>query len=93
MPAPSEHQPQTALPTRLDLTIFLPVGSDGGSYELQVIDSALRSRCSTQGEARIENVVTTLRARVDLRGLASGDYKLAIRRHGQDWRLFPLHVE
>jgi hypothetical protein len=90
--APAQ-QPLVAQRARLELTLLLPVGSEAGTYELQVMDSQLRSQRSTLGEAQIENFVTTLHTRVDLRTLSSGDYKLALRRRGEDWRFFPLRVE
>jgi len=90
--APAQ-QPLTVQRARLEVTILLPVGSEAGNYELQVMDSELRSQRSTLGEAQIENFVTTLRTRIDLRKLPSGHYKLALRRRGEDWRFFPLDVE
>jgi hypothetical protein len=85
--------PLTAQRAKLDLTILLPVGSEEGSYELQVMDADLRSRGSVMGEARIENFVATLHTRIDTGSLAPGPYKLAIRRKGEDWRLFPVRLE
>lgn len=87
------QQPLRGQRVRLELTILLPVGSEAGSYDLQVMDSALRSRFSASGEARIEHYITTLHTRMDLRGLPSGHYKLALRRSGEDWRFFPLYLE
>lgn len=87
------EQPLSAQRARLDLTLLLPVGSEAGSYELQVMDSELHSQRSAIGEAQVANYVTTLHTRVDLRSLAPGDYKLALRRKGEDWRLFPLRLE
>jgi hypothetical protein len=86
-------RPLVAQRAKLVLTILLPVGSEAGTYELQVMDSELRSQSNSLGEAQIENQVTTLRTLMDLRALSPGEYKLAIRRRGQDWSLFPLHVD
>lgn len=88
--------PQPALPAmraRLDLTLLLPVGSEAGDCELQVLDAEQRVHRSATGEARIENHVTTLRTHIDLRGLTPGAYRLALRRRGEGWRFFPLRIE
>jgi hypothetical protein len=78
---------------RSNLTILLPVGSEPGAYEVQVLDSGLRSQAAASGEAAIRDYVTTLQATVDLRALSPGAYQLALRRHGEDWRLFPAELK
>ena len=75
---------------RLNLTLLLPVGSEPGEYDVQVLDSDLASRASTSGRAEIRDFITTLHASLDVASLAPGAYQLAVRRHGDDWRLFPL---
>ena len=85
--------PLAARRAKLDLTILLPVGSEAGIYELQVMDAELRSKAAGLGEAQLENHVTTLRTNMDLRSLTPGIYKLALRRRGEDWRFFPLQIE
>jgi len=76
-----------------NLTILLPVGSEPGEYEIQLLDSGLRSQASAIGEAVIRDFVTTLQTTVDLRPLSLGAYQLALRRHGEDWHLFPAEVK
>jgi hypothetical protein len=71
----------------------LPVGSAAGMYEVQVLDSELRSMTSAPGMAEIKNYVTTLQTTLDLGSLSSGVYQLAIRRSGQEWQLFPARVQ
>ena len=90
---PPPQPPLPAMRARLDLTLLLPVGSEAGDYDLQVLDATERAHRSATGEARIENHVTTLRTHIDLRGLTSGTYRLALRRRGEDWRVFPLRIE
>lgn len=77
---------------RLDLTIFLPVGSEPGAYEVQVLDGELRSRASALGSAEIRNYVTTLRTALDIHDLQRGPYQLAVRRQGEEWQMFPAVV-
>lgn len=82
------------LPRRLlNVTMLLPVGSEPGEYELQVLDSQLRPRASANGKAVIRDYVTTFQARLDLRELTPGSYQLALRRSGEDWHLYPATVE
>jgi hypothetical protein len=84
------ERPPVSLPRgRLTATILLPVGSEPGTYEVQILDSNLRSVASATGDAEIRDFVTTLRATIDIRSLQPGTYQLALRRHGEDWRLFP----
>ncbi len=78
---------------RLDLTIFLPVGSEPGAYEVQVLDGELRSRANALGSAEIRNYVTTLRTALDIRDLQAGSYQLAVRRQGDEWQMFPAIVK
>jgi hypothetical protein len=77
---------------RLDLTMLLPVGFEPGRYEVQIVDSSLRSQASAKGEADVRDFVTTLHTALDLRSLATGTYQLALRYEGNDWRLFPAEL-
>ena len=88
-----ETGPVSLARAKSNLTILLPVGSEPGAYEVQVLDSGLRSQASASGEAAIRDYVTTLLATIDLRPLSPGAYQLALRRHGEDWRLFPAEVK
>ena len=88
-----ETGPVSLARARSNLTILLPVGSEPGGYEIQVLDSGLRSQASASGEAAIRDYVTTLQTTIDLRALSPGAYQLALRRHGEDWRLFPAAVK
>ena len=88
-----ETGPVSLARARSSLTILLPVGSEPGRYEIQVLDSGLRSQASASGEAAIRDYVTTLQTTIDLRSLSPGAYQLALRRHGEDWRLFPAEVK
>ena len=88
-----ETGPVSLARARSNLRILLPVGSEPGGYEIQVLDSGLRSQASASGEAAIRDYVTTLQTTIDLRSLSPGAYQLALRRHGEDWRLFPAEVK
>jgi len=77
---------------RATLTLLLPIGSEAGAYEVQVLDPNLTSRASGSGSASIDNFVTTLRTTLDLASVGEGPYQLAIRRSGQEWQLFPARI-
>jgi hypothetical protein len=78
---------------RLNVTILLPVGSEPGTYEVQVLDSELRSRVTASGQAEIKNYITTLQTTLDLQSLPPGVYQLALRRQGDEWRMFPASLK
>ena len=77
---------------RLRLTILLSVGSEPGEYDVQLLDSSLRSRASARGQAVIKEFVTTLHTSIDLQSVSPGAYQLALRHSGDDWHLFPATV-
>ena len=93
------EQPQSAPPPlslqrgRLNATILLPVGSEPGAYEVQVLDSELLSKATASGEATIDNHTTTLRTTLDLRSLPPGTYRLALRKQGDEWQMFPATLK
>lgn len=74
---------------RLNVIILLPVGYEPGEYEMQVLDAEFQVRASAKGTAAIRDFVTTLEASLDLSALSPGRYRLAVRRQGAEWRLFP----
>lgn len=81
------------LPRRLlRLSILLPVGSEPGEYEIQLLDANRNAQIRGDGVAEIRSYVTTIEASLDLRKVRAGGYRLAIRRPGDDWRLFPIRV-
>jgi hypothetical protein len=81
------------LPAKVvDVTLLLPVGSEPGRYDVQLLDGELRSKSEATGTAVIDNFVTTLNVRLNLQALAPGAYQLAIRRQGDSWRMFPATV-
>jgi hypothetical protein len=91
--APPAQGPLRLPRGRVNLTMLLPVGSDVGHYELQVLDANLQSRASAPGDAVLQDFVTRLTAVLDLRSLPAGAYQLALRRTGEDWHLFPAHID
>jgi len=78
---------------RLNVTILLPVGSEPGLYEVQVLDSELRSLATASGQATITNYITTLQTTLDLQPLPPGAYQLALRRQGDGWQMYPASLK
>lgn len=80
-------------PALLDLTLMLPAGSEPGAYEVQLLDSQLKSLASSRGEGTLENYITTVRVTLDLRPVPRGAHQLAVRRGDDQWRFFAARVE
>lgn len=91
--AGTEHPAFTLPRGDLHMTILLPVGSQPGAYEIQLLDADLRSRVDASGHAAIRNYITTLETSMDVHLLPSGTYQLALRRVGEEWQLFPARLE
>jgi len=75
---------------RLDLDLDLPIGSREGRYEVQVLEQPGKPVASAGGTAKIENYVTVLQVKVDLRNISPGPYLLGIRRPELDWTYYPV---
>lgn len=92
-PTAPDAPPPLELPRGVvELTLLLPVGSEPGPYDVQLLDAEQRSLVSTQGTAAIRDFVTTLPATFDLSDVTAGNYRLAIRKIGDGWRLYPAFV-
>lgn len=90
----TERPDPVVVPTGIvELTLLLPVGSEPGPYDIQVLDADLKSLSTAHSVAEIQDFVTTLRATLDLRTVPPGAYQLAVRRQGDDWRMFPARIK
>lgn len=74
------------------VTIQLPVGFLPGEYEVQLLDTDLRSRASAKGVAEMRDYAATIETTIDVSGLPAGAYQVAVRREGESWRLFPAEL-
>jgi hypothetical protein len=75
------------------LTIRLPIGSKAGTYEARLWKIADRPLLSVNGEAKIEDGVTLLTMRVDLRSYEPGKYFFAVRQAPWDWTSCPAVIQ
>jgi hypothetical protein len=91
------HAPRTEPlilpPKRLDLTIYLPIGSEPGIYQVQLLKKIDEPLMTTAGEARIEQGNTILRARIDLTHVASGAILIGLRQPPSDWTYYPVTIQ
>jgi hypothetical protein len=78
---------------RLDLTVLLPIGSEPGRYDVQLLKSIDQPLLKTSGEATVEHGVTALRAKLDLSGQPSGSFLLGLRQPPSDWTYYPVTVQ
>ncbi|MGH9328657.1 MAG: hypothetical protein ACRD2B_18470, partial [Terriglobia bacterium] len=88
-PSPGEKRLEVHR-AKLALTIFLPLGSEPGKYEIEILRRKGTPLLGLGGIARIENGNTVLSTRADLNKLASGNYLIAIRQPPWDWRYYPF---
>jgi hypothetical protein len=94
-----EGRPQTGQPTltiprdRVRITFLLPVGSDDGPYEVQVLAGGRRPILLLRGQARILDSVATLRTEADLRALTPGSYEIRVGRPGFSSQVYSVVLE
>jgi hypothetical protein len=75
---------------RLALSIYLPVGSEAGQYEVQLLKNDQSPLSTSTGTAQIENGLTILRITPDFSAYEAGTYILAIRRGTGSWRYYRI---
>jgi hypothetical protein len=76
----------------LVLTIQLPVGSDAGSYEVQIRDSNQQPIRTATAQAAIESAITKVRINLDTRSIQPGEYEIAWRFGDFGWRRHPISI-
>jgi len=79
---------------KVQLTIYLPRGSEDGEYELRFEDFQGRVVLSNEAAARIENGLTMLRIVVDMASFPVGEYRLNFRRApAGSWHVANFNLE
>jgi hypothetical protein len=90
---PGSEQPPFEIPRgRLSLTVNLPVGSEAGSYEVQILRTDQPATITGTGQARIESGITELMVEIDTTSLSNGTYNFAWRQTEFDWRFYPILI-
>lgn len=81
----------SSLPAQpLDLTIYLPIGSQEGRYQVAILRAQGNPLVAMGGSATLQNRKVTLKLRTDLTGLAPGRYLLAVRKGNFRWAYYPI---
>ena len=88
---PTPGADAASLPARrLALSVYLPIGSEVGEYEMQILRETETPLVSQEGTAKLENENVVVHVRADLTRLASGRYLLRLRRASFSWRYYPV---
>ena len=91
--SPSDSTVVASLPTRrLDLSVYLPIGSEEGQYEIQILREAETPLVALSGSATLKDHNVVLRLRTDLTGLDPGRYLLGLRKGNFRWTYYPIAV-
>lgn len=87
-------KPALILPRKdLRLTLYFPVGSDEGEYNLQLLDGQLRPLLKQHLTATLQNHIVTASVQMDLRSFPPGTDTLAVQRTGEEWRTYPILLQ
>ena len=82
-----------ALPARqVDLTVYLPIGSEEGAYELALARQADVPLATARGAAALVDQNVVLAATMDLSALDPGIYLLGVRRGEFRWAYYQVRV-
>jgi hypothetical protein len=76
-----QHLPRN----QLSLTIYLPLGSPAGTYDLEIVGSTGNRIWHVQGQATIKDGLTSIPVKGDLRNVPIGEYKFRFRRPDETW--------
>lgn len=88
-----EEAPPRFPRSTVSLSIYLPIGSEEGVYEVALFSPSAESVLATSGEATLQNFVVILPVKLDLANLAPGLYELRIRRAGTQWNTYSVLLE
>jgi hypothetical protein len=90
--APSD-KPLTVPREQLRLSIELPLASEPGLYEAQILAAPDRPLVQASGTATMNDGLTVLIIQADLRSIPPGRYFLGFRRPPWDWTYIPIALE
>jgi hypothetical protein len=91
--SPDKGKPSLTVPSgRVRLKIYLALGSPEGPYEIQVLTNKLRTLRSQQATVVANGGTVFLPVDIDLAGLPTGTYVLALRpaHDSEEWQAYPL---
>jgi hypothetical protein len=73
------------------LTIYLPVGAEGGKYEVQFREGN-EVLVTEKGQGNIENGITHLSIDIDTSSIPAGEYQFGWRLQDFDWQYYPITI-
>ena len=91
-PAPSETVVATLPKRPLELSIYLPIGSEEGQYELQILGEPGTPLVTLTGSGSLRDRNVVLRLQTDLTGLNPGRYLLGVRKGSFRWMYYPIAI-
>jgi hypothetical protein len=90
-PEQNENKSPVEIPReRLTLSVYLPVGSEPGQYEVQVLQEPGQPLAQAEGSAEFRDHIAVLTVRLDLTRLPPGLYLMEIRQSGLSWSQYPV---
>jgi hypothetical protein len=72
------------------LTVYLPLGSADGPYEMRIATTAGGTVLTTSGVASLKDGIASLEAPVKLTRASPGQYVFQVRRSDSEWSSYPL---
>jgi len=78
---------------RLDLSIKLPIGTEDGVYTVQFRSNRDESAAEAVGSANWNGTSEVLKVRIDLQGVPSGSYAVAVLSANSSMRRYPVVLE
>ena len=91
-PTQTDQRPLEIHRSAKHLILDLPIGSKEGAYDLALLSESGTQIWSTSGTAGLQDHNVSLQADVDVSGLQSGLYFLALRQRGLEWSRYPVRV-
>lgn len=77
---------------KLILTIDLPVGSEPGKYDIQLLQPNGQAIARASGIARLVNGLTALKIQIDTRKASAWPCSLAVRKASESWEQYDVVV-
>lgn len=86
-------QPRILPAKRLDLTILLPIGSEPGPYDIQLLKDVDKPLLNASSNASVEHGITVLRIKLDLSRQNPGSFLIGLRQPPLDWTYYPVTIK
>lgn len=90
---PSKREAPRVARARLALTLVLPIGTEDGSYDVQIRSASGKVVARGSGTAAWNDAAETLNVRLDLTTISGGAYTIAIRHADDSERTYPVLLE